>query len=81
MTPIHLKLLRNDLKLKSTFFSIYDEGETLLFKGKGFGHGVGLCQEGAMEMINQGFSYDAIIKYYYTDVYIVSYEDILKLNK
>lgn len=81
MTPIHLKLLRNDLKLKSTFFSIYDEGETLVFKGRGFGHGVGLCQEGAMEMINQGFSYDEIIKHYYTNVYIVSYEDILKLNK
>jgi len=78
---IHLKNIRNDLGLKSTFFSIYEDNDMLVFKGRGFGHGVGLCQEGAMEMINEGFKYDDIIKYYYSNVYIVSYEDILKLQK
>ena len=81
MPLIHLKNLRNDLGLKSTFFSIYEENDMLIFKGKGFGHGVGLCQEGAMQMINDGCSYDDIIKHYYTNVYIVSYEDILKMQK
>jgi len=81
MPQIHLKNIREDLKLKSTFFSIHEENDKLIFRGRGFGHGVGLCQEGAMEMIEKGYSYDDIIKFYYTDVYIVSYEDILKLNK
>ena len=81
MPSIHLKNLRNDLGLKSTFFSISEDNDMLIFKGHGFGHGVGLCQEGAMEMINRGFKYDDIIKYYYSNVYIVSYEDILKLQK
>lgn len=77
---IHLKNLRKDLGLKSTFFTIYEESEMLIFKGRGFGHGVGLCQEGAMQMINDGCSYEDIIKHYYTNVYIVSYEDIIKLK-
>ncbi len=42
MPNIHLKNIRADLKLKSTFFSIYPEGDMLIFKGRGFGHGVGL---------------------------------------
>jgi len=81
MPHIHLKIIRADLKLKSTFFSIYPDGDLLIFKGRGFGHGVGLCQEGAMHMIDEGYCYDDIIKFYYTNVYIVSYEDILKLNE
>ena len=80
MPTIHLKNIRADLGLKSTFFSIYEDNDMLIFKGRGFGHGVGLCQEGAMEMIKDGFKYDDIIKYYYSNVYIVSYEDILKLQ-
>jgi len=80
MSSIHLKNIRNELGLKSTFFSIYEDNDMLIFKGHGFGHGVGLCQEGAMEMINRGFKYDDIIKYYYSNVYIVSYEDILKMQ-
>jgi len=36
--------------------------------GRGYGHGVGLSQEGAMEMARQGYSYSDIIRYYYFDV-------------
>jgi stage II sporulation protein D len=38
--------------------------------GRGFGHGVGLCQEGAMNMANKGFKYDEIMLFYYTDVHL-----------
>lgn len=81
MPAIHLKNIRSGLGLKSTYFSIVEEDSVLVFKGRGFGHGVGLCQEGAMKMIEAGYSYDDIIKFYYTGVYVVSYEDVLKLNK
>ncbi|MBN2682340.1 MAG: SpoIID/LytB domain-containing protein [Bacteroidales bacterium] len=69
---IQLKKIRADWKLKSTFFSIVPEGNNLVLNGKGFGHGVGLCQEGAMKMANTGFTYDQIIKFYYKNTYTIS---------
>ncbi len=41
-----------------------------LFIGRGWGHGVGLCQVGAYGMALQGKSYKEILKHYYTGVEI-----------
>jgi stage II sporulation protein D len=41
-------------------------GDKILFRGKGFGHGIGLCQEGAMQMIRKGFSYKEVMQYYFS---------------
>ena len=68
---IPLTEIRKDWKLKSTYFSIYDEGEFLSFKGKGFGHGVGLSQEGAMRMIELGYDFLEVLRFYYTDVHLI----------
>ena len=68
---IPLTEIRNDWKLKSTFFSIFDKGEYLVFKGKGFGHGVGLSQEGAMKMIDLGYGFLEVLRFYYTDVHLI----------
>lgn len=38
--------------------------------GKGYGHGVGMAQDGAIAMANQGFTYDQILKFYYTGIEI-----------
>jgi SpoIID/LytB domain protein len=38
-----------------------------VLKGRGWGHGVGLCQIGAAVMGEQGKSYEEILKYYYKD--------------
>jgi stage II sporulation protein D len=62
--------IRNDLNLKSAFFSVVGEGDLITFNGRGYGHGVGLCQEGAMVMAARGFKYSDIIRFYYTDVII-----------
>lgn len=71
-TPlIPLKHVREDLKLKSTFFTVTTTGENVVLNGRGFGHGVGLCQEGAMHMARQGKSYTDILRHYYTDVHLV----------
>lgn len=40
------------------------------FKGGGFGHGAGMCQNGAAEMARAGKSCDAILKHYYQGVSI-----------
>lgn len=67
---VPLRQIRTDLSLRSTFFSVTVAGDTLLLKGKGYGHGVGLCQEGAMVMAARGFKYSEIIRFYYSDIII-----------
>jgi stage II sporulation protein D len=74
---IPLKDIRSDLGLKSTYFSIEDAGETLVFRGKGYGHGIGLCQEGAIRMAKTGYSYSDIIHFYFRNVTIIN---LNKLN-
>ena len=74
---VPLKTVRNDLQLKSTFFSITSVGDSVLFKGKGFGHGVGMCQEGAMKMAKLGYKYYEMINFYYQNIQLI---DLHKLN-
>jgi stage II sporulation protein D len=42
--------------------------ERFVFTGKGWGHGVGLCQVGAFGMAQSGSTFDAILKHYYSGV-------------
>jgi stage II sporulation protein D len=58
------------MNLRSAFFSVYAVGDSIILKGRGYGHGVGLCQEGAMMMAAKGFDYRAIINFYYSGVTI-----------
>jgi stage II sporulation protein D len=44
--------------------------EEYYINGRGYGHGVGMSQYGAKEMAAEGFTYDEILKYYYTGVNI-----------
>jgi stage II sporulation protein D len=74
---IHLRHIRENFKLRSTYFSIVVDNDSLVFKGKGFGHGVGLCQEGAMKMAEYGYSKNQIINFYYQGVIIIVLDDIL----
>jgi len=62
---IPLRDLREAFQLKSTFFSCRQEGDFVVLKGRGFGHGVGLCQEGAMNMSKRGYDYQQILLFYY----------------
>jgi stage II sporulation protein D len=65
-----LRTIRDDMNLRSTFFSVFANGDSIKLKGRGYGHGVGLCQEGAMEMATRGFNYKQIIDFYYFGVLI-----------
>ncbi len=62
--------LRRMFGLKSARFTISNQGNYFYFFGKGFGHGVGMCQDGAYNRSEAGWKYDKIIKYYYKDVEI-----------
>lgn len=70
---IPLRDLRKKFKLKSTWFDVYLEGDYVVLKGHGFGHGVGLCQEGAMNMAKHGYAYDKIMRFYFSNVHIINY--------
>lgn len=54
--------------LKSRMFNFEEKDGKIFIYGKGFGHGVGMCQYGAMEMANQGKSYKEILKHYYRGI-------------
>lgn len=44
------------------------QGGDLIFKGKGYGHGVGMSQYGAKKMAEEGYNYKEILKHYFTNV-------------
>jgi len=51
--------------LKSSRFEISRSGSNFVFRGSGFGHGLGLCQEGAHVMAARGVSYRLILAKYF----------------
>ena len=62
--------VRTDLGLRSSFFSVKVEGDSVVLSGRGYGHGIGLCQEGAMVMASKGFDFRKIIGFYFQGVTI-----------
>lgn len=62
---IPMRDLREEFKLKSSYFDAVVVGDEVILYGRGFGHGVGLCQEGAMQMAKKGYSFDQILQFYY----------------
>lgn len=59
--------------IKSTWFDVAVKGKNIIFSGRGYGHGVGLCQWGAKGMAEKGFDYRDILKFYYPDAEVVTY--------
>src|SRR4030095_14971867 len=51
--------------LKSSRFEVSRAGSNFVFRGSGFGHGLGLCQEGAHVMAARGASYQRILEKYF----------------
>ena len=77
-SKVPLKNIRQDLQLKSTFFSISEiNKDSILFKGRGYGHGLGMCQEGAMRMSKVGYKYTEILNFYYRNIQLI---DLHKLS-
>jgi stage II sporulation protein D len=61
--------------LQSTRFSVTRDGELFVFTGRGSGHGVGLCQAGALARLQAGQSVDEVIRYYFRGVRIGRFVD------
>jgi len=58
---------------RSTRFEMEQEADRVLFSGQGFGHGVGLCQTGAIVQARQGESVDAILAHYYPGTWLITH--------
>ena len=56
--------------LKSTLFEITKDGDGFVFRGAGFGHGVGMCQMGAIGMATAGKPYKDILGHYYRGTHV-----------
>lgn len=67
---------RSILGLKSTNFEIIKEKDRVIFKVKGYGHGVGMSQTGADSMAKQGKNYEEIIKHFYAGIEIKSINEL-----
>lgn len=64
--------IREAFDLRSTNFKISFDGDKVIFNVKGYGHGVGMSQNGANEMAEEGKRYSEILKHYYSGVDIVN---------
>ncbi|KFI36410.1 stage II sporulation protein SpoIID [Peptococcaceae bacterium SCADC1_2_3] len=60
--------------VRSTFLmAVVIQDGSLILKGKGFGHGVGMCQWGARQLAQEGKSPEEIIRFYFKGVEIKKY--------
>jgi stage II sporulation protein D len=68
--------LRQAVEMPEMLFTVSrvegaDGQAEFVFLGRGWGHGVGLCQNGAFGMALAGAPYDQILRHYYTGIDIV----------
>jgi len=78
---IPLRDLREEFNLKSTYFSCRPEGDDVVINGRGFGHGVGLCQEGAMKMARSGYDFKQILMFYFPGSKVIDWHIQKVLNQ
>jgi stage II sporulation protein D len=65
LQAVELRQLLGYGRLPSLLFEVKVEGGTAVFRGKGSGHGVGLCQWGARARAARGDGYREILAHYY----------------
>ncbi|MBN2209434.1 MAG: SpoIID/LytB domain-containing protein [Candidatus Coatesbacteria bacterium] len=73
MRGTDLRLCFGTRRLRSTMFEVERTPLGFVFRGKGYGHGVGLSQEGACRMAQAGYSFERILHFYYTGVRLEQY--------
>jgi stage II sporulation protein D len=71
-TLVPLRGIREHFELKSTRFEAERLGQEIKLMGRGYGHGVGLCQEGGIKRARSGECYEDILHHYYTNVHLIT---------
>ncbi len=62
-------------KLRSTQFAVAETWDKVVFTGRGFGHGVGMCQWGAQRWARKGQDYRSILGHYYPKARLKKLDD------
>ena len=62
--------------IRSPYFAVQLVGEDFMLEGRGWGHGVGMCQWGAAELARRGLSAREILAYYYPGAELVSVREL-----
>ncbi len=63
----HVRQALDPRVVRSTWFKVRPQGRELVISGKGFGHGVGMCQWGAKRMGELGKTAPEVLKFYYPE--------------
>ncbi len=61
----YLRNLAGREVLPSNYFVMNQKGGQITVEGQGYGHGVGLCQLGALELAKRGYDYQQILSFYF----------------
>jgi stage II sporulation protein D len=64
--------------IRSTFLTITPVPDGFVVEGRGWGHGVGMCQWGAAELARRGFSAPEILAFYYPGAELVHLRELTK---
>ena len=62
---LEIRRILSESHLKSSAFDVVEDGDNVCLEGRGWGHGVGLCQIGAAVMASKGYDYTQILSHYY----------------
>lgn len=68
---VRLRQVREYYQLRSTWFATRLDGDWVVLEGRGYGHGIGMSQEGAHRMAMLGFTFEEILEFYYPHTLIV----------
>ena len=72
---LEIRRILSPSHLKSSAFDVEYVDGGIILHGRGWGHGVGLCQIGAAVMASRGYTYEAILAHYYPGSSIETYYD------
>jgi SpoIID/LytB domain protein len=72
---LSIRRLLSDTHLYSSAFDIVRDGKRFKITGRGWGHGVGLCQIGAANMARAGHTFEEILEFYYPGTRLKKIED------
>ena len=78
---LRMTKIQKDWGFASSYFDMFPDGDSVLVWGKGYGHGVGMSQEGAMKMALDEFSYQDILQFYFFNVRLMDFRDLPASSK
>lgn len=61
--------------LRSANFYVQRKGDQITISGAGWGHGVGMCQTGAVAQAKRGIDFESILRHYYSRAELLSVYD------